>query len=148
MNKIYKTIISNVKDDEGDEIYLKIVFKKIPSGFALEDSNIILYTVESEAFDSKGRYFYAEKLNKDFEYYVNKAKKLGLDIRYIDFEGTSTIYLEGGGGNDFFGLDEKKYSPYHLKSINDEIIIKEKELQKLKDKRFEITRFYNEFNLL
>jgi len=95
-------ILSNVKDDKNDIVTIKIVFQKI---IEENQSNI----VRAEAFDSKGRYFYQQdELDKDFEYYINKAKEWELtDIKYIYFEGIlSIVFLDGGSWNEFFLLDE------------------------------------------
>lgn len=95
-------ILSNVKDDKNDIVTIKIVFQKI---IEENQSNI----VRAEAFDSKGRYFYQQdELDKDFEYYINKAKDWELtDIKYIYFEGIlSIVFLDGGSWNEFFLLDE------------------------------------------
>ena len=95
-------ILSNVKDDKNDIVTIKIVFQKI---IEENKSNI----VRAEAFDSKGRYFYQQdELDKDFEYYINKAKEWELtDIKYIYFEGIlSIVFLDGGSWNEFFLLDE------------------------------------------
>ena len=131
MSETYTTIIQDIKDNDGDNICLKIIFKKITSEYLLQHS----YITRAEAFDSKGRYFCAERLNKEFEYYVDKAKKCNFnDAIYIDFEGSLTIYLEGNGYNDCYGLDENKESSYHLQSIDTKIINAEKELEILKKK--------------
>jgi len=95
-------ILSNVKDDKNDIVTIKIVFQKI---IEENKSNI----VRAEAFDSKGRYFYQQdELDKDFEYYINKAKEWELtDIKYIYFDGIlSIVFLDGGSWNEFFLLDE------------------------------------------
>lgn len=57
MSETYSTTIQNIKDNDEDDVYLKIVFKKR----YLHDYNF----VEAEAFDSKGRYFYAKKLERE-----------------------------------------------------------------------------------
>ena len=145
MSETYSTTIPNIKDNDGDDVYLKIIFKK------QHDCNF----VEAEAFDSKGRYFYAEKLERDYEYYVNKAEEWELNdknITYIDYEGDITIELK----HDDFGICDKIieniYSPYHLKSINTRIAEEEEKFKifiyHLKKKKIHIEKFYSNLNLM
>lgn len=136
MRETYTTIIPNIKDENDDIVSIKIVFKKMIA----ENQQKF---VSAEAFDSKGRYFYAKRLEKDYDYYFHKAEEWELDkITYIDFEGSLSIYLEGGGWGDYTGLDEFKDSPFHLQSINNEIAEIKEKLKKLKKKKLQCETFY------
>jgi hypothetical protein len=104
--------------------------------------------VSTEAFDSKGRYFYAKNLKRDFEYYVNKDEEWELKVIYCDYEEIICIEIHGDRWGEYDTLNEDKNSPYHLQSINEEIQEKEKKLCELKDKRLRIAKFYDGFNLL
>lgn len=147
MSETYSTTIPNIKDNDGDDVYLKIVFKKR----YLHDRNF----VEAEAFDSKGRYFYAEKLERDYEYYINKAEEWKLNdknITYIDYEGDITIELKHDDFDICDKIIENIYSPYHLKSINTRIA-EEKEkfdilIYHLKKKKIQIEKLYSNLNLM
>jgi hypothetical protein len=146
MSETFTTIISNVKDEEGDDALLKIVFKKN------------LYQepgVSAEAFDSKGRYFYAKSLERDLEGYINHAEKGTLEVIYCDYEGTICIEIQGGRWGQYETLQEDKYSPYHLQSINNhlqsinnEIAEAEEKLKILIKKKLQIEKFYGNLNLL
>lgn len=153
MSETYTTIISNVKDDDGDNVNIKIIFKKKDWEFEwaqnAKQKRMFPIIVSAEAFDSKGRYFYVEKLQKEFEHYVHISEKCKLnDIRYDNFEGQISIYLEGGGWNDNYGLEEQKNSPYHLREINKKIVEVENQLEKLKEKKIQIEKFYQNLNLI
>ena len=136
MSETYTTIIPNVKDEEGDDIILKIIFKKT------NNPKII----RAEAFDSKGRYFCESTLSKDFEYYVNKAEECTLKVIYGDFEGTKWIELQGDKYGEYDTLNEDKDSLYHLQSINNEIAEAEEKIQILKNKRKQCSKFYGDIN--
>jgi len=145
MSETYTTIIPNVKDEEGDDVILKIVFKK--------NTNPII--VSAEAFDSKGRYFYAKRLARDFEYYVNKAEEWTLEVSYEIYNDCTTleepftiIYLCSSLFNVDNGLNEDKDSPYHLQSINNKISEAEEKLKKLKKKKLQCEKFYGNLNLI
>lgn len=81
----YSTTIPNIKDNDGDDVYLKIIFEKT------KNPKII----RANAFDSKGRYFYQSTLSKNFEYYVNQVKEEELKVIYCDYGGTKCIELQG-----------------------------------------------------
>jgi hypothetical protein len=134
MSETYTTIIPNVKDEEGDDVSLKIIFEK----------NLYQDNVSAKAFDSKGRYFYENTLSKDFEYYVNKAKEKQLKVIYCDY---GVIELQGDKYGEYDTLNEDKDSPYHLKSINNEIAEAEEKLNILKKKKLQCEKFYNILNL-
>ncbi len=138
MSETYTTIIPNVKDEEGDEVRLKIVFKK----------NTNPTIISAEAFDSKGRYFYAKSLTNGFEYYVNTAEEWTLEVRYCDYGGIICIELQGDKWGEYDTLNEDKDSPYHLQSINDEIAEAEENLKILKKKRIQCEKFYGNLNLI
>ncbi len=114
MSDTYTIIKRNIKDDNDDIIDLKIIFSKKSE----THRNI-------KAFDTKGRYFYVEydciytHECKEFEYYKNTELN---NIIYINFEGQITIYLEGGGFTDSYGLEKQKDSPLNLESLNKKII--------------------------
>lgn len=133
MSETYTTIIPNVKDEEDNEVCIKIVFKKT--------SNPAI--VRAEAFDSKGRYFYDSKLSENFEYYVNQAKELTLKVIYWSFEDTKCIELEGNKWGNQDTLYEDNDSPYHLQSINNEIAKTEEKLKDLKKDKLQCEKFYN-----
>ena len=140
MSETYTTIIPNVKDEEGDDVSLKIVFKKN------------LYQVpglSAEAFDSKCRYFYVNNLlEENFEYYVNQTEEGGLKVIYCDYEGIICIELHSDKWGNYDTLNEDKDSPYHLQSINNEIAEAEKKIQILKNKRIQCEKFYGNLNLI
>ena len=140
MSETYTTIVPNVKDEEGDDVSLKIVFKKN------------LYQVpylSAEAFDSKGRYFYVNNLlEENFEYYVNQKEEGGLKVIYCDYGGTKCIELQGDKYGEYDTLNEDKDSLYHLQSINNEIAEAEEKLKILKNKRKQCLKFYNILNLI
>ncbi len=139
MSETYTTIIPNVKDEEGEDALLKIVFKKN------------LYQepgVSAEAFDSKGRYFYAKSLERDLEGYINHADEGTLEVIYCDYEGTICIELHGDKYGEYDTLQEDKYSPYHLQSINNEITEAEEKLKILIKKKLQCEKFYGNLNLL
>ncbi len=138
MSETYTTIIPNVKDEEGDDIILKIIFEK----------NMYQDNLSAEAFDSKGRYFYAKSLERDFEYYINKAKEQTLKVIYCDYGGTKCIELQGDKYGEYDTLNEDKDSPYHLQSINNEITEAEKKLNILKKKKLQCEKFYINLNLV
>lgn len=145
MSETYTTIIPNVKDEEGDDVSLKIVFKK----------NTNPTIVSAEAFDSKGRYFYAKSLTRGFEYYVNTAEEWTLEVRYNIYQDYTTyrsiytiIYLYSSLFNVDNGLKEIKDSPYHLQSINNEIAEAEKKIKILKKKKLQCEKFYGNLNLI
>ena len=135
MSDTYTIIKRNIKDDNDDIIDLKIIFNKKSK----IHRNI-------KAFDTKGRYFYVEydcihMYNyKEFEYY--KKKELN-NIIYINFEGQITIYLEGGGFTDSYGLEEQKDSPLHLKSLNKKIIEAQFQLKKLEEQKINTELLFN-----
>lgn len=54
MSETYSTTIPNVKDEDGDDVYIKIVFEKTTNP----------EIVRASAFDSKGRYFYESHYQK------------------------------------------------------------------------------------
>lgn len=135
MSETYTTIIPNVKDEEGDDVILKFVFKK----------NIYQDNLSADAFDSKGRYFYAKSLERDFEYYVNKAKEKQLKVIYCDY---GVIELQGDKYGEYDTLNEDKDSPYHLQSINNEIAEAEEKLKILKKKKLQCEKFYDILNLI
>lgn len=135
MSETYTTIIPNVKDDEGDDVSLKIVFKKTKNP----------KIVSTEAFDSKGRYFYAKRLSKNFEYYVNQAEECKLKSIYCDYGGTNFIELQGDKYGEYDTLNEDKDSPYHLQSINNEIAEAEEKIKILKKKKLQCKKFYYGF---
>jgi len=132
MSETYTTIIPNVKDNEGDDLHLKIVFEKTKNP----------KIVRANAFDSKGRYFYISTLSKDFEYYVNKAEEKTLEIIYDEFEGSIWIDLKGDKYGEYDMLNEDKDSPYHLQSINNQIAEAEEKIQLLQEKRIQCQKFY------
>lgn len=140
MSETYTTIIPNVKDEEGDDVSLKIVFKKK------------LYQVpclSAEAFDSKGRYFYVNYLSEEnFEYYVNQTEEGGLKLIYCDYEGTIWIELQSDKWGNYDTLNEYKDSPYHLQSINNKIAEAEEKLNILKKKKLQCEKFYGNLNLI
>lgn len=139
MSETYTTIIPNVKDEEGDDVSLKIVFKKK------------LYQVpglSAEAFDSKGRYFYAKSLERDFEYYVNQAEEWTLKVIYCNYGGIICIELQGDKYGEYDTLNEDKDTPYHLQSINNEIAEAEEKLNILKKKKLQCEKFYGNLNLI
>jgi len=138
MSETYTTIIPNVKDEEEDDVSLKIVFKKTKNP----------KITRAEAFDSKGRYFCESTLSKDFEYYVNKAEEWTLEVIYCDYGGTKCIELQGDKYGEYDTLNEDKDSPYHLQSINDEIAEAEENLKILKKKRIQCEKFYGNLNLI
>ena len=135
MSETYTTIIPNVKDEEGDDVSLKIVFKKTKNP----------KITRAEAFDSKGRYFCESTLSKDFEYYVNKAEEWTLEVIYCDY---GVIELQGDKYGEYDTLNEDKDSPYHLQSINDDIAEAEENLKILKKKRIQCEKFYGNLNLI
>jgi len=130
-----KNYIPNVKDEEGDDVSLKIIFK--------ENANPII--ISAEAFDSKGRYFYAKSLARDFEYYVNQVKEEQLKVIYCDY---GVIELQGDKYGEYDTLNEDKDSPYHLQSINNEIAEAEEKLKILKKKKLQCEKFYGDLNLI
>ena len=140
MSETYTTIIPNVKDEKEDDVILKIIFKKN------------LYQVSglsAEAFDSKGRYFYVNNLlAKNFEYYVNQAEEWTLKVIYCDYGGSKCIELQGDKWGEYDTLNEDKYSPYHLQSINSEITEAEEKLKILKKKKLQCEKFYGNLNLI
>lgn len=138
MSETFTTIIPNVKDEEGEDALLKIVFKKT------KNPKII----RAEAFDSKGRYFCESTLSKDFEYYVNQAEEWTLKVIYCNYGGTICIELHGDKYGEYDTLQEDKYSPYHLKSINNEIAEAEEKLKNLIKKKLQCEKFYGNLNLL
>ena len=119
----YIKIIRNVKDDNNDNIDLKIIFKNVNCN------------TEVSSFDTKNRYFYIEDINKSFEYYKNIELN---NIIYSNFEGQLTIYLEGGGFSDSYGLEEQKDSLLHLQTINKKITETKNQLKKLKEQKTNI----------
>ena len=138
MSETYTTIIPNVKDEEEDDVSLKIVFKKTKNP----------KITRAEAFDSKGRYFCESTLSKDFEYYVNKAEEWTLEVIYCDYGGTKCIELQGDKYGEYDTLNEDKDSLYHLQSINNEIAEAEEKLKILKKKRIQCEKFYGNLNLI
>lgn len=132
MSETYTTIIPNVKDEEGNDVSLKIVFKKTKNP----------KITRAEAFDSKGRYFCESTLSKDFEYYVNKAEEWTLEVIYCDYGGTKCIELHGDKYGEYDTLNEDKDSLYHLQSINNEIAEAKEKIQILKNKRIQCKKFY------
>lgn len=138
MSETYTTIIPNVKDEEGDDIILKIVFEK----------NTYQANLSAAAFDSKGRYFYQSTLSKNFEYYVNQAEEKELKVIYCDYGGTKCIELQGDKWGEYDTLNEDKDSSYHLQSINNEIAEAEENLKILKKKKIQCEKFYINLNLV
>ena len=138
MSETYTTIIPNVKDEEGDDIILKIIFKKT------NNPKII----RAEAFDSKGRYFCESTLSKDFEYYINKAEEQTLKVIYCNYGGIICIELQGDKYGEYDTLNEDKDTPYHLQSINNEIAEAEEKLKILKKKKLQCEKFYGNLNLI
>lgn len=137
MSETYTTIIPNVKDEKGEDVLLKIVFKKT------------LYEyVSAEAFDSKGRYFYAKSLERGLEGYINHAEKGTLEVIYCDYEGIICIEIQGGRWGQYETLQEDKYSLYHLQSINNEIAEAEEKLKILKKKKLQIEKYYTNMNII
>lgn len=134
MSEIYETIIPNIKDEEGDDVILKMVFNK----------NIYQDNVSAEAFDSKGRYFYAKKLEKELEYYINQAEEENLELTYCEYEGIVCIELQLDKWSECDTLNEDKNHPYHLhlQSINDEISEATEKIKKLKKKKLQAEKFY------
>lgn len=132
MTETYKTIIPNIKDEEGDDVILKMVFNK----------NIYQDNVSAEAFDSKGRYFYAKELEKELEYYINQAEEGNLKLTYCEYEGIVCIELQLDKWSEYDTLNEDKYSPYHLQSINDEIAEAEEKINFLKKKKLQCEKVY------
>lgn len=138
MSETYSTTIPNVKDEEGDDVYLKIVFEKTTNP----------KIIRAKAFDSKGRYFYQSTLSKNFEYYVNQSEEEELKVIYCDYGGTKCIELQGDKWGEYDTLNEDKDSPYHLQSINEEIQEKEENLKILKKKKIQCEKFYINLNLV
>lgn len=136
MSETYTTIVPNVKDEEGDDVSLKIVFEKTKNP----------KIVRASAFDSKGRYFYESILAEKFEYYVNQKEEGGLKVIYCDYEGIICIELHGDKWGKYDTLNEDKDSPYHLQSINNEIAEAEEKIQFLKEKRKQCSKFYSNLN--
>jgi len=136
----FTTIIKNIKDDNNDNIDLKIIFNEIDDEF---------HERKIKAFDTKGRYFYAEyaAYNMDycqeFEYYKNKElNKQFNNIIFNNFEGRLTIFLDGGGFRDSFGLDEEIDSPLNLHTINKKIIKAKDQLKELEEQKTKIELFF------
>ena len=138
MSEKYSTTIPNIKDNDGDYVYVNIIFEKT------KNPKII----RAKAFDSKGRYFYQSTLSKNFEYYVNKAEEWELKVTYCDYDGILCIELKGDEWGRYDTLDEDKYSPNHLQSINNEIAEAEEKLEILKKKKIQIKKFYINLNLV
>jgi hypothetical protein len=135
----FTTIIKNIKDDNNDNIDLKIIFNEIDDEF---------HQRKIKAFDTKGRYFYAEyaAYNMDhcqeFEYYKNKVLNKELNIIFNNFEGRLTIFLDGGGFRDSFGLDEEIDSPLNLLTINKKIIKAKDQLKELEEQKTKSELFF------
>ena len=135
----FTTIIKNIKDDNNDNIDLKIIFNEINDEF---------HQRKIKAFDTKGRYFYAEyaAYNMDhcqeFEYYKNKVLNKELNIIFNNFEGRLTIFLDGGGFRDSFGLDEEIDSPLNLLTINKKIIKAKDQLKELEEQKTKSELFF------
>ena len=138
MSETYSTTIPNIKDNDGDYVYVNIIFEKT------KNPKII----RAKAFDSKGRYFYQSTLSKNFEYYVNKVEEWELKVTYCDYDGILCIELKDGEWGKYDTLDEDKDSPYHLQSINNEIAEAEEKLEILKKKKIQIKKFYRNLNLV
>lgn len=153
MSDTYTIIKRNIKDDNDDIIDLKIIFSKKSET-----------CINIKAFDTKGRYFYVEYdciythkceefeyykntelnnniyINEELEYYKNAELN---NIIYINFEGQITIYLEGGGFIDNYGLDEQKDSSLHLESLNKKIIEAQFQLKKLEEQKINTELLFN-----
>lgn len=127
-------IIHNVKDLDGDIVTLKIIFIGHP----------LACRFSAEAFDSKGRYFYAERIEKDLEYYLDKLKKSELNVVYDDFRSdVMTIYLDGGEYGDCnHRLLEQKDDDKHLINLNREITETKNKLEKLREMKETIEELY------
>ena len=69
MSETYTTIIPNVKDEEEDDVSLKIVFKKTKNP----------KITRAEAFDSKGRYFCESTLSKELFASIFRFLKISRD---------------------------------------------------------------------
>ena len=138
MSETYSTTIPNIKDNDGDYVYVNIIFEKT------KNPKII----RAKAFDSKGRYFYQSTLSKNFEYYVNKVEEWELKVTYCDYDGILCIELKDDKWGRYDTLDEDKYSPNHLQSINIEIAEAEEKLEILKKKKIQIKKFYINQNLV
>jgi hypothetical protein len=138
MSETYTTIIPNVKDEEGDDVSLKIVFEKTTNP----------KIIRAKAFDSKGRYFYESTLSKNFEYYVNQSEEGKLKVIYRDYGETKCIELQGDKWGEYDTLNEDKDSLYHLQSINNEIAEAKKNLKILKKKKIQCQKFYSNLNLM
>jgi len=129
------SMIHNVKDLDGDIVTLKFIFI---SSFTS--------SLSAQAFDSKGRYFYAERFEKDLQYYLDKLKKSELNIVYDDFRSdVITIYLDGGEYGDCnYGLVEQEYDDKHLINLNREITETKNKLEKLQEMKECIEELYRE----
>ena len=140
--------IIGVRDNNDDEVKLKIIFRKTTNDFA-----------EAEAFDSKGRRFYAKKLDRDYEYYANKLEewkhndtrhdevKYGFQygVEYYGDDGENDeliIFLEGNNAwwDCTSGLVEEHCS---LKSYDNDIAEAEKTIRRLKQKKEEIRKLFD-----
>ena len=69
-------------------------------------------------------------------------------MRYCDYGGIICIELQGDKWGEYDTLNEDKNSPYHLQSINNEIVEAEKKLKILKKKKLQCEKFYGNLNLI
>lgn len=141
MSNTYTLIIRDIKDDNNDNIDLKIIFNDIGGELCRR---------KIKAFDTKGRYFYAEYAAynmdecKEFEYYKNNS----LNIIFHNFEGLLTIFLYGGGYSDCHGLEEQKDSPLHLQIKNEKIIEAKNQIKKLEEQIIKLEEQKTKINSL
>jgi len=124
----YKTTLE-VLDEYSDPIQINIFLHKKPNG-----------ECEAKVFDSKKRYFYAESLTQNYDFYYKLGMLSKLNILYDVFEDSVCVYLNGGGWTDSEGLDENTESCLHL-------YIAEKELFKYEEKVHDIKKLISSISL-
>lgn len=128
----YTTVIQKVKDDCDHIVRLRIILTVVQDAKEQKTTQL-----QAEAFDSNGRYFYAEQLDQHSDYIRN----LQQDKLTPVYDG-SYIYLLGGGWSDMVGLDEITNSPFHLKEINTQIMQTKQHLDTLEQKKQQLNAFY------
>lgn len=136
----YNTTVRRIRDADGDEVDVHLHFTQEESVPPLSLARI----VHACAYDSKGRYFYANRMPKPLAHYMELFEERWKDIcvTYGQFEGCLAVFVEGGVGEDVRGLKEDVDSPEHLQSFHAHMRNMEQMMDDLRKQRTKLAKKY------